>query len=453
MLVSRRPLTLILALVALCAIALPAGASAAKKKSKLPEITRVTPMRIVVGAKLTIRGKNFKSKKRQNTIVFRASNGRSAFAKPTSASRKKLVVKVPVALKKIVGQKSMRFKIRVLAGKFSKYTPKRLSPVVVGSSQSITGGGPGSQSSCVAGDYDRDLLGGQTELAIGTDPCLKDTDLDAVNDGYEEQSAIDLNHYPSTPPLPYPGKRPYPNALDPSDAGTDYDGDGLTLRDEFVLWTRYLDDGVRRTGSPSTLSNLLYSDGLQASRVLPAPGGGLLRWALDQDGDSTLGDDERDADTDGLGNWDEAHGRMSEGWWPAIHNGDPEPQESAYPGINFFDNADLSSHDAMGDPDIDGDGVLDGADDTDHDGLTNQFEVSRPGDWLTDAFVDAVNEDFTTGANPWAYTNPFNPCKPFASDRCHEHPPIGYYDSDEVPYQGPTPPAGFPGTHPATPDG
>ncbi len=54
-------------------------------------------------------------------------------------------------------------------------------------------------------------------------------------DGYEYQPAVDLNHYPTSPSLPYPGKRPYPNALDPSDAGTDYDGDGMELREESTM--------------------------------------------------------------------------------------------------------------------------------------------------------------------------------------------------------------------------
>ena len=35
--------------------------------------------------------------------------------------------------------------------------------------------------------------------------------------------------------LPYPEKRPYPNALF-ADADTDYDGDSLTLGEEFSLW-------------------------------------------------------------------------------------------------------------------------------------------------------------------------------------------------------------------------
>ncbi len=55
--------------------------------------------------------------------------------------------------------------------------------------------------------------------------------------------------------------------------------------------------------------------------------------------------------------------------------------------------------------------------------------------------------------NPWPYTNPFNPCKPFNSERCHSHPPCGHYDSDQVPPIGPNVPAGYPGSHPSTPDG
>jgi hypothetical protein len=97
---------------------------------------------------------------------------------------------------------------------------------------------------------------------------------------------------------------------------------------------------------------------------------------------------------------------------------------------------------------MDGDGVPDGADDSDHDGLSNQFEVRRPGDWIADAITG-----FPSAANPWAYTNPFNPCKPFSSERCHSHPPLGYYDSDTVPPVGPNPPAGYPNVHPGTPEG
>jgi IPT/TIG domain-containing protein len=467
----RRSISLCLAAASLMLLALVPPATAAKKK-KLPTITKVSPMRVAVGAKLTIRGKNFSAKRKRNTVIFRGPSGRTAFAKPKRASRKKLVLRVPPAVARLLGVRAgrprpTRIKLRVLAGRFGKYTKKRLSPVIVstGGSGGLglppgkgDGGGTGS-TGCPGSDYDKDLLTDAVEKQIGTDACLADTDGDTISDGYEQQSAIDLNHYPRTPPLPYPGKRPYPNALDPSDSGTDYDGDSLQLREEFLLWSLYSADGVRRSGRPTTLSNLLYSDGLQKSIDPPPfapPAGTLARWAVDLDGDDRLYDDERDADSDALSNWDESHGRMLEAWWPAQHDGTNEPKESAYPEISFLDNPDLlhaGALDALADRDIDGDGVRDGADDADHDGLTNQFEVRRPDDWMSQAWVVDTDGNFTPGPNSWAYVNPFNPCKPFRSERCHRDVPFGYYQSDEAPPVGPDPPAGFPGGGPPTPAG
>lgn len=457
----RRIVALCLAATSLMLLALAPAADA--KSKKVPVITKVTPMRVSVGAKLTIRGRNFSTKRKKNTVIFRATNGRTAFAKPSRASRTKLVLRVPPAVARLLAIKSgkpspTRIKLRVLAGKFGKFTTKRLSPVVVSAGGLGLPGGPGGNggagSGCPGDDYDKDLLTDAVEKALGTDPCLADTDGDTIDDGYEVQSSIDLNNYPRTTPLPYPGKRPYPNALDPSDSGTDYDGDSLQLREEFLLWERFSADGVRRSGRPTTLSNLLYSDGLQRS-IDPrpaAPSDPLSNWAIDIREDDLLDDDERDADGDGLNNWDESHGRMLEVWWPAEHDGQIEPKESAYPGINFLDNADLiqaGQLDALADPDIDGDGVLDGADDADHDGLTNQFEVRRPDDWQADIGFAPPGPS----TNDYAYVNPFNPCKPFNSERCHTHPPFGYYEADEAPPIGPDPPAGYPSGTPTTPDG
>jgi hypothetical protein len=439
--------------------ALPAFA-APKKAAHTPVITKVAPMRIGVGAKLTISGRNFKSGRSANTIIFRAPGGRSAFAKPRRASRTRLVVMVPGAVRRLLSgsassPRPTRFKLRVLAGKFSKYTARRLSPVVTAAGAGRPGrpGGPGgSIPSCDSGpDHDGDLLSNSFELQIKTDPCLRDTDLDGVEDGYEFQSALDLNHYPRVLPLPYPGRRPYPNALDSGDANTDYDDDGLWLSEEYQLWVRYAADGVPRAGRPQTLSGLLYSDGLQKS-IDPAPAaapmGTLARWALDIDNDGLLWDDERDADADGLGNWDEQHGRFTEAWWPSTFDGNGLPMESKYPDLDFLDNEDLPGLDAAADPDMDGDGLRDGADDHDHDGLSNSFEVHRPGDYLGDAFGPPV-----PGPNIWAYVNPFNPCKPVRSERCHRSVPFGYYDSDQAPPVGNAPPAGFPGSGvPPTPD-
>jgi IPT/TIG domain len=452
---AMRRLTII-CLLALSAVALLVAApvASAAKKGPKPQITRVTPMRISVGNLLTIRGRHFKGKAKANTVIFRSNNGRTAFAKPRRASSTKLVVRVPAAVARLLTvknsrQRPTRLKLRVLAGKFSDYTSRRLSPVVTGVGGGDGGGGDTLAACDSSSDHDGDLLPNSLELAIKTDPCLRDTDKDGIEDGFEYQSALDLNHYPANPPLPYPGKRPYPNALDPADANSDYDGDGLSQREEFAAWIGFSSDGVGRSGRPGSLANLTYSDGLQRS-VTPfaAPAGVLSDWVLDQDEDGQLADDERDADGDGIGNWDEQHGRFTEPWWPAQHDGQNEPKESKYPEINFLDVGDLPDGLALVVADMDGDGVLDGFDDQDHDGLSNQFEIRRPDDWIAD-----ITGPPAGGPNPWAYVNPFNPCKPFNSSRCHAHPPFGYYAADGVPPIGPNPPPGYPAGAPTTPAG
>src|ERR687892_1450972 len=145
---------LVLSAVALVAAA-PAGAAKRKGKAVTPKITRVTPMRISVGNVLTIRGRNFKASRRANTVIFRASSGRTAFAKPRRASRKKLVVVVPEAVARLLTvrndrQAPTRLKLRVLAGRFSKYTMRRLSPVVTGVGAGDDGGG-GGPAACNSG--------------------------------------------------------------------------------------------------------------------------------------------------------------------------------------------------------------------------------------------------------------------------------------------------------------
>ena len=416
-----RRAALCLALASLAPLASAPAASAAAKPTvkKRPTITRVTPMRVKVGAVMTIRGRNFSSRRTRNTVIFRAPDGRSAFVKPRRATSRKLVIVVPAAAGRILGDKVTRFRLRVLAGRFGAFTPKRLSPVLVpsgarstlptpGKAPAPVTPGPGSTvtppptppPTCTAGDFDGDLLSGATEAAIKTDPCRRDTD-----------------------------------------------GDGLRLGEEHFLWLRYSADGAPRSGRPTTLAGLLYSDGLQVSLppAPPAPAPVLLDWVLDADEDGELTDDERDGDGDGLGNWDEQRGRFTESWWVIEHNGKLQPKESRYPALDFLDNEDLLDGDALANPDIDGDGVTDGADDHDRDGLSNQFEVRRPDAWLTQAFAP--------GTNPWAYTQPFNPCKPFNSARCHRYFPPGYYDDDEVPPVGPDTPGGYPGSQPVTPNG
>jgi hypothetical protein len=396
----RRLLTIyLLALSAMAAlVSAPAASAGTGKKASKPSITRVTPMRIGVGDVLTIRGRDFKAKRKANTVIFRGPSGRSAFVKPRRAGRRMLKVVVPAAASRLltvsgVWQKPTRLKLRVLAGNFSNFTPRRLSPVVTGAAVCNTGGADG--------DHDSDLLTNSEEARYGTSPCLADTDKDQIVDGWEFWSAKDLN----TKAVPYPGRRPYPNPLDRNDGAAghwDFDGDGLTTYEEYRAWRvsgSVFDQGMSNSGDLQ--SPLWYSDGSQTSRrkdPLPTPAWMSPAYGLpaplerfpktyDRDQSGTYTDDERDADRDGLANWLESAGGPGQpSWWPAV-------SERPYAGLD------------LADPDVDGDTLLDGEDDQDFDDWTNLTEILNRGD-----LVDI-------GGGTMRDVNPFNPCLPNEDSR------------------------------------
>jgi hypothetical protein len=314
------------------------------------------------------------------------------------------------------------------------------------------------------GDDDDDLLPDGLETAIGTDPCGIDTDGDSVEDGYEYRSAVDLNDDEYQQPnadLFYPAKLPYPNPRYP-DAATDFDGDSLTLAEEQALW-RYT---FTVTGTDArTLAPLSYSDGIQYSRYGRDAGrrvptlaastydkrAQFIAWASaagyrtvqlsdgppwwahpitrssyglfdvdrsggesaselyynDIDGDDMLSDDERDEDADGLTNYDETHGRLTPAYWSGCYSRE-KPYYVPYQGTR------------VDDPDTDGDGIRDGADDQDHDDVQNLAELSRIAASHIDdrkggmACVPRDEPKLEEEEHPTAYgrVNPFNPCLP-----------------------------------------
>src|SRR5215208_6870521 len=142
----RRLLTISLLALAAALVAVPTALAASGPE---PSITRVTPMRVSVGNLLTIRGAHFKARRLRNTVIFRGPDGRTAFAKPRRATTSKLVVRVPAAVARLLRvsggrQRPTRLKLRVLsARKFSKFTSRRLSPVVTGVGDGDGGGGGG----------------------------------------------------------------------------------------------------------------------------------------------------------------------------------------------------------------------------------------------------------------------------------------------------------------------
>ena len=118
---------------ALGALVVPASAGAA---TKTPVITKVTPKNVSVGETLTIHGKNFRSGKAKNTVLFKRDGGKALFVKAGLSTKKKITVVIPKSLEKYMVVKSdaataSRFRLRVLTTKLSKrYTSLKASPTV-----------------------------------------------------------------------------------------------------------------------------------------------------------------------------------------------------------------------------------------------------------------------------------------------------------------------------------
>jgi hypothetical protein len=435
-----------------------------KTDAKAPVIKKISPRSAKVGDTLVITGKNFVRGKGKNVVFFYTTKGGGTFTKAGDASSTRLKVVVPDKLATLLPANGdeARILLRVKGKHLGDRTATKISPLIainpdqVGGDNSGPGaGGNTNPAGCSPNfndplsDVDHDLLSDAREKQVGLDACNRDTDGDGASDGYEYYSAVDLN----SQALPYPWKTPYPNPL-VKDASVDYDGDGLTLWDEYSLWTKFGQSQIP----------LNYSDGKQATQPQAAPDPAGPLYYLDINGNGALSDDERDADGDGLSNWDESHGRMTAEWWKATYDGNNDVLETPYPvafgPVNMLD------------PDSDGDTLPDGADDTDFDGLPNTFEVARPGNWAstyvsTGPGLLGHNFNYTTGLadfNPatspvaepgyryYARVNPFNPCKPVWGPNCHLHPPFGYYGEAEdwmgwgVPGSGQVIPA--PGTRP-----
>jgi hypothetical protein len=444
-----RRLLIALSLLGCASLGTAVDASAAtKRKAKVtpaPTVKTITPMSASVGDRLTITGTNFLPGVKKTKVYFMREDNGVVWTRAENATKTRLTVIVPETIIPLLrgtpqARIKTRFQVRILTKRFGAPTrpgksplltaPNAAAPTEPGAPGSPTGPAPagpetppdgdcdgdGAKNS-VDADDDNDALTDDLELLPAhTDACKADTDGDGVGDGYEYYSAKDMN----VAALPYPAKKPWPNPLDSADGFVDHDGDGLNLTDEYLLWKYY--------GNLSVPLN--YSAGLQKSQNELAPTATELAY-VDMDGDGTLSDDERDGDGDGLTNWDESHGRMIQEWWEKKYDGTSGTIKETrypldYPRTTIFD------------PDSDGDTVKDGLDDQDHDGLTNQFEVARPGNWMFTwvSWWSDVSYPFAAAdTNPWSMVQPYNPCKPVMSHACHLHPPFGWYDVGE-PWKG-----------------
>jgi hypothetical protein len=127
---------------------------------------------------------------------------------------------------------------------------------------------------------------------------------------------------------------------------------------------------------------------------------------FDLNQDTKVSDDERDEDADGLTNYDEAHGRMTPGYWSSCYEKET-PFHIPFAGTDLVD------------PDSDNDGVRDGADDQDRDNVPNVMELSRNSANGRTSDIEQVcqareglDEKTAISTPQHGYRNPFNPCLP-----------------------------------------
>lgn len=361
---------LVIALLALTA------APAAQAATPTPVVKSVSPLRASIGEVMTITGRYFNPGEAQNTVVFINSAGKLAYVRADNATEDSMSLRLPSKLSRLLtvsgGTKvATKFRIKVISSKMGRIASGALAKPTIGPD---VGGDcdKDGEPNPVDADDDNDFMFDDEEKKARTNPCVADSDGDKLLDGWEYLSALDFN----SNALPYPGKRPYPNPLDGTDSKTDFDGDGMHAWAEHAMW--WLGERKRP---------LSYSDGDQSTQ--PEAVTSSIWDILYPFG--TLEDDERDFDGDGISNIYEY--RMAEF----------EPWEG-YPGTirpNFLDR------------DTDGDGVADGADDQDHDDISNIVEFMQ-GTWVMNP-CDPLNRlsrtcprGFTPGEEP---TRPELLCK------------------------------------------
>jgi len=507
----RRAGLLALTALLLPAIAGPATADAKrKKKPRSPVVTKVAPKHVFVGETLTIHGKYFRRGVNKNTVAFKRKGSKAVFVKAEKGTTKLLKVTLPKRLEKVLTVQNgtpvpTRLQIRVLSSKFGKrFTKLSLSPIVgperppapptppeADPNADCDGDG---QINRIDTDDDNDLLTDEREKQLKLDPCKADTDGDAVEDGYEYSSARDLNEEEhGSGFVPYPEKRPYPNALDGTDGATDHDGDTLTLKEEYDLW-KY----TQAQGAPRSLDGLTYSAGMQHS-VYVVRGDGRREPSLVAAGYSKQSEFLAWAQGAGyatvhlipLGALTVSPVDMgaSPNWWAArtpydirdmnrsgaiepTRNGSAHAPEATYydlDGDTVLDDAERDE-DADGltnvdetrrcgtraywdglydqetpyylqayadtqhaNADSDGDGIRDGADDQDHDDVPNVMECSR-------GMATGLQDDYPAEGDPppnrplKGFLNPFNPCLPHPKSRtCKQY--VGF-DEIWAPFNG-----------------
>jgi len=227
-------------------------------------------------------------------------------------------------------------------------------------------------------DFDKDGIGDEDEINLGTDPYNPDTDADGIVDGIEIQNSLD----PLNPDTDGDGildglEVIYQlDPLDGTDAQQDPDGDGLKNFEE-------VNAGSDPFNSDSDGDSL--NDGLEVNTYGTSPNN------PDTDGDGLSDDDEINNVGTSPTNSDSDADGMADGWEIAFSL-DPLVAADAITdndgdGLLNKDEYHLSTNPNA--QDTDGDGTNDDLEDFDNDGINNLDEVVNG----LDPFFDDANLD------------------------------------------------------------
>ena len=202
------------------------------------------------GARTSVRGRY------KNTVVFKRDARRPCSSRPRSARRSCIRVTVSERLDRqllVAGRHADRRRRSACASSPRSFGKKFTRGALVAARRAGAAAGPETPAEGKPdGDCDRDKVNEQGRRRRRQRPAARrdrgraqdatrarrTPTATASTDGYEFQSARDLNDDEYQEPqtiLPAPEKRPYPNPLY-GDASVDYDGDSLTLGQEYSLW-------------------------------------------------------------------------------------------------------------------------------------------------------------------------------------------------------------------------
>ena len=178
---------------------------------------------------MKIRGRHFRRGVNKNMVAFKRKGAKAVLVPAGRGTTKLLMVELPKRLEKILLVQNgtpvaTPLQVRVMSSRFGKrYTSRSKSPLVgpekppappkpkaANPNGDCDGDG---QINRVDTDDDNDLLTDDVEKGYDLDGCKADTDGDKVEDGYEYQSARDLNddeHQSPNDYIPYPREASVP---------------------------------------------------------------------------------------------------------------------------------------------------------------------------------------------------------------------------------------------------